>query len=246
MNIDFFKNLYKGYAAEHFVSSLLYEKGLEVFRLPADFGFDLVVTNQFHNFSGSPSDNSRFPFALQVKSRWLNEKHFREGANDRQMVSIQYGLKTSEIDLVESTPNSAFILVYYWPVESEQKHEARMFMLYSEDVVDLKKRKFFIENPTDPGKVNLTIDYHSIPEVKREDYVDGLIKEKALVESSRDSLLKVLPKVLSKGWNAEEYIKMHRKDYRDPSYTDPVIRRVFDVQTNFDRFPNYVPIRIEG
>lgn len=213
--------------------------------MPADFGFDLVVTNQFHNFSGNPSDKSRFPFALQVKSRWLKTNYFREGANDRKVLSIEYGLKTSEIDLVASTPNSAFVLVYYWPVESEKKHEARMFMLYSEDVVDLRKHGFFIKDPTNSDKAKLTIDYHTIPEMTREDYVDKLIQAKALIESSRESLLKVLPNTLSKGWNADNYVKMHRKDYRDPEYTQPVIRRVSDVQTDFNKFPNHSSINIE-
>ncbi len=245
MNADFFKNLYKGYAAEHFVSSLLYERGLEVFRLPADFGFDLIITNQFHNFLGELSDTSRFPFALQVKSRWLSSGNFREGANGRKVVSIQYGLKESEVELVIKTPNSAFVLVYYWPVDSEGKYEARMFLLYAEDIAELQKRGFFVKDLTNPGKVKFTIDYHTIPEMKREEYVDGLIQAKFLVESSRESLLKVLPNTLSKGWNADNYVKMHRKDYRDPKYTQLVIRRVFDVQTDFNKFPNHSPINIE-
>ncbi len=42
--MEFFERLYRGFEAEHYVAGKLFSAGYEAFKLPADFGFDLMVT----------------------------------------------------------------------------------------------------------------------------------------------------------------------------------------------------------
>ena len=44
--MEFFDSLYKGFEAEHYVAGKLFSVGYEAFKLPGDFGFDLIVANQ--------------------------------------------------------------------------------------------------------------------------------------------------------------------------------------------------------
>jgi hypothetical protein len=41
--MGFFESLYKGFEAEHYVAGKLFSVGYEAFKLPGDFGFDLIV-----------------------------------------------------------------------------------------------------------------------------------------------------------------------------------------------------------
>lgn len=73
MDNKFFDRLYKGYSAESFITGQLFENGFEAFRLPADFGLDIVVTNQFKKLNSQESYDDSFPFGLQVKSKRLRQ-----------------------------------------------------------------------------------------------------------------------------------------------------------------------------
>jgi hypothetical protein len=44
--MDFFDRLYLGFEAEYYVMGQLFSAGYEGFKMPADFGFDILVTNQ--------------------------------------------------------------------------------------------------------------------------------------------------------------------------------------------------------
>ncbi len=51
--MNFFDRLYLGFEAEYYIMGQLYSAGFEAFKLPADFGFDLMVTNQKESSLGS-------------------------------------------------------------------------------------------------------------------------------------------------------------------------------------------------
>lgn len=87
--------LYQGFEAEYLVASGLFGAGLEAFKLPGDFGFDLLVSNQLQatQMASSPSKandaRSSFPYVLQVKSRRARMEQIRlvDGLDRREGVS---------------------------------------------------------------------------------------------------------------------------------------------------------------
>ena len=50
--MEFYESLYKGFEAEYYVAGKLFSAGYEAFKLPGDFGFDLIVTNQKEQTKG--------------------------------------------------------------------------------------------------------------------------------------------------------------------------------------------------
>ncbi len=112
MNNNFFDRLYKGYAAENFITGQLFENGFEAFRLPADFGVDLVVTNQFKKLKNKGIDDESFPFGLQVKSRRLRESDTLQGPNGRNEYQFYYLIKNDEITVLKEFPNGSMSL--FW------------------------------------------------------------------------------------------------------------------------------------
>ena len=118
----FYERLYRGYAGEHYVSALLYEQSYEVFRLPADFGLDLVVTNQLRTARQESEPGGYFPFALQVKSRWIKPESIKENRNTRQHAPITMQFDNPELELItnwrkeDGLGNAAYVFVIYWPI----------------------------------------------------------------------------------------------------------------------------------
>jgi hypothetical protein len=81
--MEFFEGLYKGFEAEYYVAGKLFSVGYEAFKLPGDFGFDLIVTNQKEQSIG-PRQEGRLlepPFAVQVKCRSLRPSDFQTSAS---------------------------------------------------------------------------------------------------------------------------------------------------------------------
>ena len=48
--MSFWDRLYKGLGAEYFITGELFMAGYEAFKLPADFGLDLIVTSQKQHY----------------------------------------------------------------------------------------------------------------------------------------------------------------------------------------------------
>jgi hypothetical protein len=70
-NLQFFDRLYQGFEAEYMVAATMFGAGFEAFKLPGDFGFDLLVSNQLHalpNTLAAKSDVQRplFPYSLPI------------------------------------------------------------------------------------------------------------------------------------------------------------------------------------
>ena len=93
--MEFFESLYKGFEAEHYVAGKLFSVGYEAFKLPGDFGFDLIVTNQKEQSMG-PRQKGRLlepPFAVQVKCRSLRPSDFQTSASGRDEARISISIK---------------------------------------------------------------------------------------------------------------------------------------------------------
>jgi len=139
---DFFDRLYKGYVAENFITRQLFEYGFEAFRLPADFGIDLVVTNQFNKLNKKEIDDNSFPFGFQVKSRRLKESKLSEGANGRYEYRFDYSITHKEIKTLQEFPNSALAFVFVVPFGHSIKN-IYVFCIHSREIGKMIQGKVF-------------------------------------------------------------------------------------------------------
>ncbi len=91
----------------------IFASGLEALKLPGDFGFDLLVSNQFellrHSRGIQPSTvrQAPFPYAVQVKSRRAGDLQLN--ASNRYEVAIDFFI--SEIDFAKIVGNASAFLV---------------------------------------------------------------------------------------------------------------------------------------
>src|SRR4030042_1700389 len=100
--MEFFESLYKGFEAEYYVAGKLFSVGYEAFKLPGDFGFDLIVTNQ-KELSMGPRQKGRLiepPFAIQVKCRSLRSSDFQTAASGRDEARVSISIKKENLDLL--------------------------------------------------------------------------------------------------------------------------------------------------
>ncbi|MFJ3048029.1 hypothetical protein ACIPEN_19535 [Herbaspirillum chlorophenolicum] len=112
-NLDFFNRLYQGFEAENLVAGRLYASGLEAFKLPGDFGFDLLVSNQFEQLSANQGGaiaktrRATFPYVVQVKSRRTDPPQL----NDSQRYEVPTDFYISELEFAKIVSNESAFLV---------------------------------------------------------------------------------------------------------------------------------------
>jgi hypothetical protein len=237
MNADFFERLYRGYAAEHFVSSQLFARRFEVFRLPADFGLDLVVTNQFRQAQGIKEHSECFPFGLQVKSRWLKENEVEDDPDGRAVAEFYFQLKQSEVELLIKQRNAGLACVFYWPLREGILHQPIHFWLHAKNVTELIDTEFLRQ--VDEGYL-LTVRYSRFPKQSRTGYLDELSSDFKLEEKLKERLEKSLPESFARNWNASDYVAFARKT-RDGN-DSLVFRMPIGLSMDFDGFPTYQPL----
>jgi hypothetical protein len=113
--MEFFEKLYKGFEAEHYVTGKLFSVGYEAFKLPADFGFDLMVTNQKEQSIGHRPEGRLLdpPFAVQVKSRSLRSSDFHPAASGRDEAHVSISIKKETLDLLVSAKRNFLVVVLF-------------------------------------------------------------------------------------------------------------------------------------
>lgn len=234
MKNKFFDRLYKGYAAENFITGQLFENGFEAFRLPADFGIDLVVTNQFKKINAKTVDDNLFPFGFQVKSRRLRESDTLEGPNGRNEYQFSYLLKKNEVQTLKEFSNSAYAFVFILPFGFSIE-TIYSFCIHSNQLDNMIKKQFFIEN--DDSYV-LNVVFRARPQQKREELINEMLDQELIDESGAKFLEKNLPESFSRNWNASEGLYLKRKSYsKNP--TDHLVARAILGTYDFSKFPSF-------
>lgn len=236
MDAEFFERLYRSYLGEHLISGELFSRGLEVFRLPADFGFDLVVTNQFRASRGNLEDASAFPFSLQVKSRWVKSEEVKDGPNNRPETEFFYRLKQSELDLFARHGNSAVAFVFHI-VRPERSQPARYFLIHSRDFPVLQKQGFL--RPAHGGGYELSVRFRDVPRGKRDSFVEDLLSSKQLTKKGANSLKKILPDSFKLQWNAKPYFQFAHAPREDKG----LVWRKVELCTDLAEFPRIPTFR---
>lgn len=239
MNRDFFERLYQGYAAEHYVSSDLFRRGYEVFRLPADFGLDLVVTNQFMASGAQQESDEHFPYAIQVKSRWLNGSSVFDSSTGRYRSRAVFYLSHDELELLLKTKNSGLALVTYIQADQGSAFIPRMLFMTSKHIRQLLDEGFIL---ADREKKEIHIEFRLHPVQKRSDFINELMQKGSLNDDQIKHLNTELPDEFKRNWNAKDYVAVGRK-YRIT--TEPGLAwKQIPLATDFSGFPYTEDINI--
>jgi hypothetical protein len=218
--MEFFERLYRGFEAEHYVAGKLFSVGYEAFKLPADFGFDLMVTNQKEQSMG-PDRKGRLhepPFALQVKSRSLRASDFKTAASGRDEARVSVSIKNEDLDLLVSTKRNFLVVVLFVNGDARRfEDRAIHFWFGSGHVHALRERGYFLPNEADRRVRNLMCSLRMLPMLSVGDLLDGLVSQKHLTEEGRGLLASGLPERVPRNWNASEYVAIGRqaRDGRD-------------------------------
>lgn len=237
MNSKFFDRLYKGYSAENFITGQLFEHGFEAFRLPADFGIDLVVTNQFKKLKSKEIYDNSFPFGFQVKSRRLRESDTLEGPHGRNEYKFSYSLKHDEIKTLQEFPNSAYAFVFIIPFGFSIKN-IYAFCIHSSEIDNMIQYKFFDEDGE--GYV-LQVSFRALPQQKRENFITEMVDKKLIDEHGVKFLEKELPKNFPRNWKASEGLYLDRKSY-SKNTTDQLVSKPIVSSYDFSKFPYFPKI----
>jgi hypothetical protein len=212
--MEFFERLYRGFEAEHYVAGKLFSVGYEAFKLPADFGFDLMVTNQKEQSMG-PDRKGRLhepPFALQVKSRSLRASDFKTAASGRDEARVSVSIKKEELDLLIGTKRN-FLVVVLFVDGDERRFEDRAihFWFGSGHVNALLERRYFLPNEADRRVRNLRCSLRMLPMLSVGDVLDSLVSQNHLTEEGKRILASELPERVPRNWNASEYVAVARE-----------------------------------
>ncbi len=119
MNADFYQRLYYGLGVEYFVIAQLFSMGYEAFKIPADFGFDIMVYNQrersFQNNTNNNMQPRQKPKVIQVKSKLILPDDYCEKdtpAGKRKSVIKDFYLNISEKEKLLNEKNSYLICCF--------------------------------------------------------------------------------------------------------------------------------------
>ncbi len=232
--MEFFERLYRGFEAEHYVAGKLFSAGYEAFKLPADFGFDLMVTHQREQSVG-PRLEGRLvepPFAVQVKSRAIKSTDFRMAASRRDEAQVSISIKKESLDLL-CTERSVLVVVLF--VEGDARRfedRAICFWFRSDHIKALLQRGYFRSDETDRRVRNLMCRLRMLPMLSLEEFLDTLVSQNYLTREGKRILVSELPERVPRNWDASEYVAVARaaRDGTDSLVWRRVPNELFDLR----------------
>lgn len=217
MNADFFTRLYKGFRAEYVVMGELYGLGLEAFKLPGDFGFDLIATNLKEATDGETNRQRAIepPYSLQIKSTAVASIEGNGGY--RTSADVQFYLKQSEIDLIIDSENAFFVFVIFIPNTDRLLNERHFcFWLHGSHVKKMLAQGYF--EPCVIGnheRLRLSAVIRFKPSRVLADLLNEM-PEGTITADGKKFLVETLPERVPLNWKAGEYVSLRR-----PSKTKP-------------------------
>jgi hypothetical protein len=212
--MEFLERLYRGFEAEHYVAGKLFSVGYEAFMLPADFGFDLIVTNQKERSIG-PRLRGRLlepPFALQIKSRQLMSSDFQPSTSGRDEAEVSISIKKEDLDLLISTNYSFLVIVLFIQGDAKRFEDRTIHFWFSSAHVNaLIERGYFLPDEKDRRVRKLMCGLRMFPMLVVEPLLGTLVSQNYLTEEGRRILLSEIPERVPRTWSASEYVTLARK-----------------------------------
>jgi len=202
MSRDFFQRLYYGLGVEYFIIAQLFSLGYEAFKLPADFGFDIIAYNQRERtFENYPKQN---PKVFQIKSVMVKPDEYEERETEaglRKIVVKDFYIKSSDLQKLRRE-ETAYLICCFKEL-NEVGFEIKGYFWLSSDHLEYMKDSGFIRKVNDEeNKVFIRAEFRTqayldkkyeeiLPAIMNSN-IDYNTKEKIrkLIEKTRDSLNK--------------------------------------------------------
>lgn len=223
MNSDFFDRLYSGFKSEYFIMGELFGAGFEGFKLPGDFGFDILATNQ-KEISFNHSSNGRNlnpPYVLQIKSKKIVRDQFKnDGPNKRPQAFVDFWLSKNNFGIIQSE-KSGYLICVISIVGSDHEISRRniYFWLHSEHLTYLLDKKYFtIQQPpfeSNQSYYRIKVCIRLFPKVETKNLIENLFSSGHLNEEGKKNLIESLPDFLPAKWKASEYLGLTRQYKND-------------------------------
>ncbi|EZP51160.1 MULTISPECIES: hypothetical protein [unclassified Delftia] len=234
---DFFKRLYSGFKAEYIVAGKIFGAGLEAFKLPADFGFDLLISNQMNKSFGEKSEINRiydFPYVLQVKSRIIQASYFQE-KNQRQEAVINFKITEDEFFLLSKEKSSYLALVLIFPEEKNTLSEKHAIVWFKGTQLPCLREQVFLEPVIENDRrfYEISVVIRLNRKEKAKEMLMQLVKNNDISEKVAKIIEEKIPAEYLSG-NTNEYISIRRRSYTKDNYESKkafVVCKVSDVQT---------------
>lgn len=219
MTLSFFDRLYDGFRAEYFVMGELFGAGYEAFKLPADFGFDVLATNQMESTLGVVPKSRTIPppYAFQVKSRNVPRSSFGGGPTGRPQAYVDFWISEREFGRI--CAESGGYLVCVVTIEGEDKELSGrniFFWLHSTHLQRLKALGYFLSLEPPPSYnlnqayLRLRVCVRLLPTIQTRQVIDTLRKDNHLTEEGETKLLALLPERLDSTVSGSEYFSLTR------------------------------------
>lgn len=235
---DFFKRLYRGFEAENLIAGKLFGSGLEALKLPADFGFDLLVSNQMERSLGSEAASLRtheLPYVLQVKSRRMTSEHF-EPKNDRLEGSTNFWISEDEYQLLTKEEKSYLVLVIFLPQKERTLSSRQATVWFKGSQLAALRDLTYLEPMVKDGRrfYDLCVVVRMIRKVRTETFLKGLLADDEISEKALEAILSTFPDEYVPDKSAE-YVSLARRSFSkdDTSKQErSAIRRVQSCHTD--------------
>lgn len=237
----FFDRLYQGFEAEYLVASALFGAGLEAFKFPGDFGFDLLVSNQWRatrdrSLPSATGDGCvPFPYAIQVKSRRAQATDISlVDALDRRELETTFSFKQDELDRLMADKQAFLVCVLFMPPDQRAlSTRPLIFWLQGPQLQKMHERQYLVPHIDDRGQRRLTLHvvYRFMPMMRRDYLADQVFEtldffktqldeDNALLASfdkaiadSRSRMMELLPEAVKSNGAGSEYIAFKRCDW---------------------------------
>jgi hypothetical protein len=212
--MEFFEGLYKGFEAEYYVAGKLFSVGYEAFKLPGDFGFDLIVTNQKEQSIGPPQEGRILepPFAVQVECRSLRPSDFQTSSSGRDEARISISIKKEHLDLLIGAKRNFLVVVLFVEGGSNKFEDRTVHFWFGSDHVNaLLEWGYFMPDEADRRVRNLMCSLRMFPMLCVGDILDGLVSQKHLTQDGKRILASELPERVPRTWKASEYVALAKR-----------------------------------
>ncbi len=207
----------------------------EAFKMPADFGFDLMVTNQkeLSLTSNLKKRDVNPPYALQIKSRRINPESFYKGPNGRASADVDFSLSAKELNLMLENPNAYLVCVIFFTNEPNKLHKRTIyFWLGSSHLSTIRSRGYIQSGEKTNGQKDTFIikaNIRLLPMQRTDILLKSLIENGNLTKEGERALAEILPVEIPVKDNAHEYISLKRRSKSDEH--DEVTREMPSVLT---------------
>ncbi|MGM3304839.1 hypothetical protein ACSQ6I_02460 [Anabaena sp. WFMT] len=235
--MDFFDRLYLGFEAEYYIMGRLFGAGYEAFKMPADFGFDILVTNQKEQSlpSKTKQRDVQPPYALQVKSRRIKEEDFQNVQNGRPELIVAFTITSKNLDLMLSHDNAYLIcVIFVTDLSGIITNKVIHFWLSKSHLQDIKSLGGFRKQPDKQDIYELKSRIRLRPTTNTDSFLQEKLVDKGyLNKQGKEILLEELPKNLPRNWNATEYISISRPPLNDRNSNSDTFKRIPSELTDF-------------